>query len=268
MAGSAPDGPLVAAEDVVLRRGGRHVLRDVDAAVRENEILTVVGPNGAGKSTLIRVLLGLVKPDSGRVRRRPGLAVGYLPQSFDAAPALPLSVRRLLALAGGRSEEAMLRALREAGAEYAIDRPVSGLSGGERQRVLLARALLRDPDLLVLDEPVQNVDLAGQLGLYERIAAIRERRRCGVVMISHDLHVVMAATDRVLCLNTHVCCSGPPEAVGRHPEYLALFGPRASGALAVYAHRHDHAHDAQGGTILGTGGSDVDGSDMGGSEAG
>lgn len=254
MADSAPGRPLVAAEGVVLRRGGRHVLRDVDATVRENEILTVVGPNGAGKTTLVRALLGLVKPDSGRVRRRAGLAVGYLPQSFDAPPALPLSVRRLLALAGERSEEAMRRALREAGAEYALDRPVRALSGGERQRVLLARALLRDPDLLVLDEPVQNVDIAGQTGLYERIAAIRRRRRCGVVMVSHDLHVVMAATDRVLCLNTHVCCSGPPEAVGRHPEYLALFGPRASGALAVYAHRHDHAHDLQGGAIPAPGG--------------
>lgn len=239
--------PLLEAREVVLGFAGRRVLDRVALVVNEGEIVTLIGPNGAGKSTLVRVLLGLITPDAGRVTRRPGLRVGYMPQRLAVDPVLPLTVRRFLRLAGrGIDAAALTAALREVGAAHVIDTPLQSVSGGELQRVMLARALLRKPQLLVLDEPVQGVDVTGQAELYQLIADLRRRHRCGVLMVSHDLHLVMAATDHVVCLNTHVCCSGHPESVTRHPEYLRLFGPREAAALAVYTHRHDHVHDVDG----------------------
>jgi zinc transport system ATP-binding protein len=239
--------PLLEAREVVLGFAGRRVLDRVGMVVNEGEIVTLIGPNGAGKSTLVRVLLGLVAPDAGRVTRRPGLRVGYMPQRLAVDPVLPLTVRRFLRLAGrGIDAAALSAALGEVGAEHVIDTPLQSVSGGELQRVMLARALLRKPQLLVLDEPVQGVDVTGQAELYQLIAELRQRHRCGVLMVSHDLHLVMAATDHVVCLNTHVCCSGHPESVTRHPEYLRLFGPREAAALAVYTHHHDHVHDVDG----------------------
>ncbi|RCX31330.1 zinc ABC transporter ATP-binding protein ZnuC [Thioalbus denitrificans] len=239
--------PLLEAREVVLGFAGRRVLDRVALVVNEGEIVTLIGPNGAGKSTLVRVLLGLITPDAGRVTRRPGLRVGYMPQRLAVDPVLPLTVRRFLRLAGrGIDAAALTTALREVGAEHVIDTPLQSVSGGELQRVMLARALLRKPQLLVLDEPVQGVDVTGQAELYRLIGELRARRGCGVLMVSHDLHLVMAATDHVVCLNTHVCCSGHPESVTRHPEYLRLFGPREAAALAVYTHHHDHVHDVDG----------------------
>ena len=229
---------------VVMR--GHLILDTVDISVAPGEIVTVIGPNGAGKTTLLRVLLGLLKPSHGTVERRPGLRVGYLPQRMQIDPILPLTVGRLMTLTRRSDADAIGAALAETGASHLRDAQVSTLSGGELQRVLLARALLRDPDLLALDEPVQGVDFAGEAALYELIGGIRARRGCGVLMISHDLHVVMAAADRIVCLNRHVCCAGTPEAVSRHPEYARLFGPRAAPALAVYTHHHDHGHGLAG----------------------
>jgi zinc transport system ATP-binding protein len=226
--------------------GAHRILDDVDISVASGEIVTVIGPNGAGKTTLLRVLLGLLKPSHGTVERRPGLRVGYLPQRMQIDPVLPLTVRRLMTLTQQSNADAIAAALAETGVRHLWSAQVPMLSGGELQRVLLARALLRDPDLLALDEPVQGVDFAGEAALYELISGIRARRGCGVLMISHDLHVVMAATDRIVCLNRHVCCAGTPEAVSRHPEYARLFGPRAAAALAVYAHHHDHGHGLAG----------------------
>ncbi|TVR96824.1 MAG: ATP-binding cassette domain-containing protein [Rhodospirillales bacterium] len=241
--GGRDDGPapLIAAVGVGVAVGQRTILDGIDVAVHPRVIVTVVGPNGAGKTTLIRVLLGLIAPSAGSVRRRPGLRVGYLPQRVAFDPVLPLNVGRLMTLTVRRSREEVLAALAETGSAHLIAVPVQSLSGGELQRVLLARALLRDPDLLVLDEPVQGVDFTGEADLYRLIGSIRRRRGCGVLMVSHDLHVVMAETDQVVCVNRHVCCAGPPEQVTRHPAYLALFGARAA-AFAVYPHHHDHAH--------------------------
>jgi zinc transport system ATP-binding protein len=240
---------LIEGREISLTWGGACVLDNVDAAVNEGEIVTLIGPNGAGKTSLVRVLLGLVAPTAGTVRRRPGLSVGYVPQRLAIDPVLPLSVKRLMTLTARRPREAVRAALAEAGVAMLIDAPVQTLSGGEFQRVLLARALLRQPQLLVLDEPVQGVDYAGEAALYELIGTIRERYRCGILMVSHDLHTVMAATDRVICLNRHVCCAGGPASVGRDPEFVRLFGPRAAAAVGVYAHHHDHAHDLAGGVI-------------------
>jgi len=238
-------GPLIEAKGVVVRHGRRAVLDHIDVSVGPGEIVTLIGPNGAGKTTLVRVLLGLQPKLSGSVRRRPGLRLGYLPQRLAVDPTLPLTVRRFLSLTanGGTDVEALLD---EVGARRCAGQQLSELSGGELQRVLLARALAREPELLVLDEPVQGVDFAGQIELFHLIASLRDRRGCGILMVSHDLHLVMSATDRVLCLNQHLCCSGAPEAVSRHPEYLRLFGPRAAAELAVYTHHHDHAHTPAG----------------------
>lgn len=239
--------PLIAAHGLAVDFDTRRVLEGVDLAVGPNEIVTLVGPNGSGKTTLARALLGLVGPAAGRIERRRGLTIGYVPQRLHVEPTLPLTVQRLLTLTTRKSRAELREALSEVGVPGLLRNPVASLSGGEMQRVLLARAILRDPELLVLDEPVQNVDVGGQLELYDLIARIRRRRGCGILLISHDLHVVMAQTDRVVCLNGHVCCSGHPDEVAAHPEYLALFGDRAAGRLAVYQHDHDHHHHVDGG---------------------
>ena len=242
-----PPGRLVEVTGVDLKLGGNAVLSGVSLTAREGEIVTLIGPNGSGKSTLVRVVLGLLEPDRGRVYMRPGTRVGYMPQRVVIDETLPLTVGRFLSLGAARGAVAQPRAtLDEVGIADLVERPIQRLSGGEMQRVLLARALLREPDLLVLDEPVQGVDVTGQGELFDLITRIRDRRGCGVLMVSHDLHLVMASTDTVVCLNHHVCCTGRPEAVSRHPAYLALFGPLAERGLAVYTHQHDHRHDASG----------------------
>ena len=241
---------LVSAEHLEARYGATLALTHVDLTVSAGEIVTLIGPNGAGKSTLVRIILGLMEPSAGRVWRRPGLRIGYLPQRVAIDPVLPLTVRRFLALARPGVAEAQLRdALNEVAAAELIDHSVHDLSGGEFQRVLLARALLRAPQLVVLDEPVQGVDFGGQIALYDLIGQLRRRHGMGVLMVSHDLHVVMAATDRVVCLNRHVCCSGAPEAVSRNPAYTELFGAAAARGLAIYSHDHDHEHDLKGAVV-------------------
>jgi zinc transport system ATP-binding protein len=241
--------PLLEGRGLRLTFDDRPVLADVDVTVAPGEIVTVIGPNGAGKTTLLRVLLGLIRPDLGTVEKRPGLRVGYLPQRMSVDPVMPLAVDRLMTLTRRAARTDIRAALAETGVAHLERASVATLSGGELQRVLLARALLVQPDLLVLDEPVQGVDFAGEAALYELIGGLRARRGCGVLMISHDLHVVMAATDRVICLNRHVCCAGSPDAVSRHPEYMRLFGRHAASALAVYTHRHDHGHDLDGDVV-------------------
>ncbi len=238
--------PLIAAAGISLRLGSVSVLEDVDLTVREGEIVTLIGPNGSGKTTLVRAVLGLVTPDRGTVERRTGMRIGYVPQHLNVDHTLPLAVRRFLGLGGPAPGAGMARVLGEVGAPDVLERPLAELSGGELKRVMLARALVRDPDLLVLDEPMAGVDISGQAELYSLIQTIRDRRNCGVLLVSHNLHLVMAATDQVVCLNHHVCCHGRPDAVRRDPEFLALFGAGAADALAVYSHHHDHRHDISG----------------------
>ena len=244
--------PLLTVERVQLTLRGNPVLRDVSFQVGAGEIVALIGPNGAGKSTLARVALGLVKADGGRVWRKPGARVGYMPQRLQVDDILPLSVRRFVTL-GAAAPVARVRAtLAEVGAAALLDAPVQAISGGEMQRVLLARALLRQPELLVLDEPIQGVDLNGQYELYDLIGSLRQRHGCGILMVSHELHLVMATTDRVLCLNRHICCSGHPDHVARDPAYLALFGLDGARHLAVYHHQHDHRHDLHGAVVEST----------------
>ena len=246
MATSEQKPPLVTARDVEILKGGRAILHDVSIEVREAEIVTLIGPNGAGKTTLARVLLGLENPARGEVERRADLRVGYTPQRFDVDATIPLTVRRFLLLGTQVDEAEIAPVLDEVGAGDLTERQLSRLSGGEFQRVLLARALLRKPNFLVLDEPVRGVDYLGEADLYKLIGTIRTRRGCGILLISHDLHVVMSASDRVVCVNSHVCCQGVPETVAQHPEYQRLFGTEAARSFALYRHTHDHSHDLAG----------------------
>ncbi len=223
--------------------GQRQLLQQVSLIVSRGEILTIIGPNGAGKTTLLRIALGLLAPTTGQVQRQPGIRIGYMPQRLHIDPTFPLTVKRFLTLTDHQRRDHVLPLLHEVGAAHVLESPLQNISGGELQRVLLARALLREPDLLVLDEPVQGVDVHGQVELYQLITRIREQRSCAVLMVSHDLHLVMAATDRVLCLNRHICCSGTPEVVSNDPAYLELFGPLAVQHLAIYSHDRAHRHD-------------------------
>ncbi len=241
--------PLLTAENIGLAIRGNPILHNVNLRVAAGEIVALIGPNGAGKSTLVRVLLGLLRPDSGRVWLRPGLRVGYMPQRLALDDTLPLSVRRFVTLGTPATRARVQTALAEVGAAHVLDSPVQAVSGGELQRVMLARALLREPDLLVLDEPIQGVDLNGQYELYDLIGGLRHQRGCGILMVSHELHLVMATTDHVLCLNRHVCCSGHPDHVARDPAYLELFGIDGARRLAVYHHHHNHHHDLHGAVV-------------------
>ena len=233
---------LVSLKGAGVHRGGRWLVRNVEFDIARGEIVTLIGPNGSGKSTTARTAIGVLKPDEGSVTRMPGLTVGYVPQKLAIDWTLPLTVERLMTLTASHAAAEIREALDSVGIAHLARAEVQALSGGEFQRALLARAILRKPDLLVLDEPVQGVDFSGEVALYELIGAIRDRTGCGILLISHDLHVVMASTDTVICLNGHVCCRGTPQTVVASPEYQKLFGARAAGTLAIYRHHHDHTH--------------------------
>ncbi len=235
---------LIEVRGATVRLGGRIVLRDIDLSLEAGEIVTIVGPNGSGKSTLLRMLIGAVRPTRGRVLRQAGLRVGYVPQRLHIDPTLPMTVRRFLDLPRRHDHAVLAGALEQAGLPDLAGRQMADLSGGQFQRVLLARALLRHPDVLMLDEATQGLDQPGQAAFYRRIEEVRNTLGCAVLMVSHELHVVMSASDRVICLNGHICCQGAPEVVRRAAEYRALFGAGTGGALALYRHEHDHAHGA------------------------
>jgi len=234
--------PLISLTNAGVERAGRWLVRGVTLAIGRGEIVTLVGPNGSGKSTTAKLALGVIKPDEGHAVQSRGLVVSYVPQKVTIDWTLPLTVERFMHLTGRVAEREMEKVIEATGVSHLLDAQVRTLSGGEFQRVLLARAIARKPDLLVLDEPVQGVDFNGEIELYELIRRIRDDLNCGVLWISHDLHVVMAATDRVICLNGHVCCEGTPTVVASSAEYKELFGARAASTLAVYEHQHDHTH--------------------------
>jgi len=234
---------LVTLDDVTVRLGGHTALAHVSLALKPGEIVTVVGPNGSGKSTLLRTLVGAITPQSGKVRRARDLRLGYVPQKLALDPTLPMTVARFLSLPKWRSAPETAQALERAGIPDLASRQMTELSGGQFQRALLARALLDRPQLLLLDEATQGLDQPGSATFYRLIEEIRRDRGAAILMVSHELHVVMSASDRVICLNGHICCEGHPEHVASAPEYRALFGSGTQGALALYRHAHDHSHD-------------------------
>ena len=234
---------LIDARNISFAHGGQSVLQNVSLTLDKGEIVTIVGPNGSGKSTLLRVLIGALAPQKGKVTRARGLRIGYVPQKLHIDPTLPITVRRFLNLPVAVSGDAAEKALAEAGVAGLGGRQMSQLSGGQFQRVLLARAILSRPDILMLDEATQGLDQPGSAAFYRQIDSVRRSLDCGVLMVSHELHVVMSASDRVICLNGHICCEGTPEVVSAAPAYRELFGTGTGGALALYRHDHDHGHD-------------------------
>lgn len=244
--------PLVSLQGIQRTEQHRVLLSDVSFSIGAREIVTIVGPNGAGKTTLLRALLKLDPVQAGSVWHQPGLTIGYMPQRLPLSHLLPLTVKRFLQLHRSNAQTLMIEALTWTEVAHLVNSPLSALSGGELQRVLLARALLNKPQLLVLDEPVQGVDFQGEAALYQLIHSLTQRLGCSVLMVSHDLHVVMAATDQVICLNQHVCCAGTPASVEANPAFLNLFGRHDAQTLGVYQHHHNHDHSLheQGGTVV------------------
>jgi len=234
---------LMQARGLGVRHGDHVILASIDLAIAPGEIVTIIGPNGSGKSTLVRALIGLEPATTGRVERSPGLRIGYVPQRLKVEAGLPMTVRRFLSLPNRVSDAAASGALSQTGVAGLEQRQLARLSGGQFQRVLLARALLSAPQILILDEPTQGLDQPGIAAFYRLLAELRRETGVAVLLVSHDLHVVMGASDRVICLNGHICCQGAPELVSAAPEYRALFGFGDGGALALYHHHHDHSHD-------------------------
>ncbi len=233
---------LVDLRDIRFERDGSLILDHVSFNVEEKKILTIIGPNGAGKTTLLKILLGLLRPSSGNVQRKEDLVIGYMPQRIYFDQSLPMTVLKFLSL----SEQKIppLKALGFLNAQALADKSIHVLSGGEFQRVLLARALLRQPQLLVLDEPGQGLDVLGQNELFQLIKNLKDQLGCAILLVSHDLHFVHSSSDQVICLNRHICCAGSPEDIQRMEEYKSLFPGLAPTALAPYVHDHDHTHDA------------------------
>ena len=238
---------LLKVENVGISLNGKSLVRDVSLEVKQGEIVTLIGPNGSGKSTTAKIALGIYKKIDGKVKTYTD-KIGYVPQKISIDWTLPIRVLDFMTLTEELTQDQINSALNLTGVEHLKDKSLSNLSGGEFQRVLIARAISKRPELLVLDEPVQGVDFKGEIALYELIKKISEELSCGILLISHDLHVVMSATDFVVCLNGHVCCSGTPQVVAKNDQYQELFGDRASKILSLYEHKHDHTH-AQDGTI-------------------
>ena len=230
---------LVKLKDVGLKRNDKWLVKGVSLVVEKGKIITLIGPNGSGKSTTAKIALGLHKNIEGEVQKLTD-KIGYVPQKISIDWTLPLRVKDFMLLTDDLNDKLIDEALTLTGVDHLKNKNLGNLSGGEFQRVLLARAISKKPELLVLDEPVQGVDFTGEIALYELIKKISENLNCGILLISHDLHTVMSATDHVVCLNGHVCCSGSPLDVAKNKEYKALFGEQASQTLSIYEHKHDH----------------------------
>lgn len=233
---------LIRAENISVIRDGRSILDNVSLNLEQGDFLTIIGPNGAGKTTLLKSLSGLITPEHGSVERRTGLKLGYIPQRMHVEASLPMRVSRFLTLGRNSDHQAAASIARDVGIDHLLHQAVHGLSGGEWQRLLLARALIDRPDGIILDEPAQNLDVSGQLAFYAQLERIHQEQGIAILMVSHDLHMVMASTRRVVCLYHHICCSGEPSLVTRDPEFIRLFGQDMARMMAVYQHQHDHEH--------------------------
>ncbi len=234
-------------DDVGYKTKQREILQHVDLSIEPNQIITVIGPNGAGKTSLLKIIAGLIKPSSGNVKRRNKLRLSYLPQNFSLPLSMPVTVSDFLGTSLKTSGLSKCEAIKMTSLEVSLSQSVHDVSGGELQKLLLARALLTKPELLILDEPAQGYDQVMQAAFYQTLQELRESMQCSILLVSHDLQLVMSATDHVVCLNTHICCEGQPGDISQSSEYLALFGDtRLSSQFAVYQHEHDHEHGADG----------------------
>lgn len=234
---------LIEAQNLTVRHAGHDALTHVDFAIDAGEIVTLIGPNGSGKTSLIRALMGATRPHIGKVIRKPGLRIGYVPQKLALDATLPMTVRRFLDLPTRADPRIVERAIERTGIATILQKQLPTLSGGQFQRVLLARAILSRPEVLILDEPTQGLDQPATAAFYKLLEELRQDLGCAILLVSHDLHVVMSASDRVICINGHICCEGTPQVVLNAPEYRALFGGGTGGTMALYRHDHDHGHD-------------------------
>ncbi len=233
---------LITASNITVNRGETKILDNVSVTIGQSEFITILGPNGGGKSMLLKCLMGFYIPDNGNIKRKRHLRIGYVPQQFTSEQTMPISVGQFLRLRKKVSAEELETITAETNIEALVNKPLNTLSGGELQRILVARALIGAPDLLILDEPAQNLDISGQLAFYKLLSEIYEKRSFSILMVSHDLHMVMATTKKVICLFHHICCSGEPQVVTKDPEFITLFGNDMAEMMAVYQHGHNHSH--------------------------
>ncbi len=236
---------LIEISKLEVKYGSKKVLQNINLSLNANEIVTIVGPNGSGKTTLFKAIIGSVPLSKGKISIKPNLRIGYVPQQLKVDQTLPITVERFLKLAT-RNNNDIEKMIAFFGSENIFREQINSLSGGQMQRVLLARALVNKPEILLLDEATRGLDQPGISAFYRKIENISKETNCAVLMISHDLHVVMRASDRVICVNGHICCQGTPENVATSPEYQTLFGSNIDGSFALYRHKHDHNHDVMG----------------------
>ena len=233
---------LVQAENLCVTRHNKNILENVFVNVKKRDFITIIGPNGAGKSILLECLMGSFSPDSGKVIKKNNLSIGYIPQNFNPESSMPISVKRFLTLKKKFTLQELMNIAKETNISEILEKNLSNLSGGELQKVLLARSLLDEPELLILDEPAQNLDIKNQLNFYNLVNRIYKNRELSILMVSHDLHMVMSSTKQVICLYHHVCCSGEPQTVAKDPEFISLFGNDMAKMMSVYQHTHNHSH--------------------------
>jgi len=234
---------LISAKNVSVLKNKKSILENIDIQINKKDFITIVGPNGAGKTMLLKCLMGFYKPTSGMIERKEKLKIGYMPQSINVINTMPMTVKGFITVKKKYDDVSLHKVITEVNLGEIVNKQLSVLSGGEMQRVLLARSLLNNPDLLILDEPAQNLDISGQLNFYKLIQEIYSKRDISILMISHDLHLVMVSTKKVLCLYKHICCSGAPQQIAKDPEFLSMFGKDMANMMSIYQHSHDHDHD-------------------------
>ena len=227
---------LISAKNINVIKTGKNILKDVSIDINKNDFITIIGPNGAGKSMLLKCLMGFYKPNSGIIKTKPNLKFGYMPQNLDIIKTIPMKAKSFITIKKKYDKISLKKVISETQIENILDKQLSVLSGGEMQRVLLARSLLNNPEVLILDEPAQNLDVSGQMHFYKLLQIIYSKRRLSILMVSHDLHLVMVSTKQVICLSNHICCCGKPQQITKDPEFLSMFGKDMAEVMAVYQH--------------------------------
>ena len=240
--------PLIKLDNAGVYKSSKWLVRGVSIEVSKGQIVTLIGPNGSGKTTTAKMALNILNPDEGTILRNTK-KIAYVPQKINIDWALPLRVSDFMNITSNISDSLILENLKLTGVEHLIHSDIKNLSGGEFQRVLIARAIAKKPEFLVMDEPVQGVDFNGEISLYKLIKNISDNLNCGILLISHDIHFVMSSTDHVICLNGHVCCSGTPSYVAKNQAYIELFGEHAASVLSLYKHKHEHTHSIDGSIV-------------------
>ena len=234
---------LITASNISVYKNEKAILKNIDIKINKKDFISIIGPNGAGKTMLLKCLMGFYKPDVGQIERKKSLKIGYLPQNINIVNTMPITVKNFITLRKKFDEFSFKQVVSETQTSALVNKQLSILSGGEMQRVLLARSLLNNPELLILDEPAQNLDISGQMSFYKLLQSIYTNRDLSILMVSHDLHLVMVSTKSVLCLSNHVCCSGKPQQIAEDPEFISMFGKDMAKMMAVYQHTNDINHN-------------------------